>query len=124
VRPFQDLIVWRKAHELALSIYAETKAFPREELYGLTSQLRRAAASVPSNIAEGSARGGAKEFGQFLAVALGSATEVEYQLLLARDLGYLTEPSHRLLEGRLVEVKKMLVSLRSRVLTPATNSQG
>ncbi|MGE5594518.1 MAG: four helix bundle protein [Hyphomicrobiales bacterium] len=122
MRPFQELVVWQKSHQLTLSIYEMTKSFPRAEMYGLTSQLRRAAASIPMNIAEGSARGTGKEFAQSLSIALGSAAEVEYQLLLARDLEYLDAASHPQLESQLAEVKKMLVTLRRRVVEQVTKS--
>ena len=84
---FRNLLVWQKSHEMVLQVYRISRDFPREELYGLTSQLRRAAVSIPSNIAEGCSRGSDADFGRFLIIALGSSSEVEYQLLLARDLG-------------------------------------
>jgi four helix bundle protein len=117
MRPFRELIVWQKAHRLTLDVYAATKAFPQSELYGLTTQIRRASASIAANIAEGSARSGPAEFRQFLNVALGSATELEYHLLLAHDLGYLNPEPYAIIDGELTEVKKMLVSLRRSVIT-------
>src|SRR5579872_656669 len=86
---FRKLDVWRKAHELTLAVYQATSSFPREELYGLTRQLRRAAASVAANLSEGSGRNGNAEFARFCAIARGSATEVEYHLLMAHDLKFL-----------------------------------
>ena len=91
---FRDLKVWTKAHQLALDVYRATKSFPREELYGLTSQIRRSAVSVPSNIAEGCCRSQG-DFGRFIQIAAGSASELEYQLLLAKDLELLETPRFR-----------------------------
>ena len=84
MQDFRQLKVWRKAHSLALAIYKGTVRFPRTELYGLTSQIRRACVSIPANIAEGCGRGGDPELGRFLQIAMGSASELEYHLLLAR----------------------------------------
>ena len=86
MKTHRDLDVWKKSVSLVTSIYEITKSFPKEEIYGLTNQIRRAAVSVPSNIAEGSARQGNKEFIQFLYIALGSLTELETQLIIARNL--------------------------------------
>ncbi|HEX6837928.1 MAG TPA: four helix bundle protein, partial [Polyangia bacterium] len=90
MQDFRDLKVWQRAHELTLAIYRATATFPSEERFGLTSQMRRSAASVPANIAEGRCRGSDADFGRFLRVALGSAAETEYHLILAGDLGLLT----------------------------------
>ena len=103
--------VWEKAHRLTLQIYRETQSFPREELYGLTSQLRRGSVSVASNIAEGCGRGSDADFGRCLHIALGSASEVEYQLLLARDLSLLEEATYRQLTKHCTEIKRMLAAL-------------
>ena len=107
---FRDLKVWRKGHELTANRHGATAAFPTEERYGLTSQLRRAAASVPANIAEGCGRNSAKELRRFLEVAMGSASEVEYHLLLARDLGMSTADDHRTLDEQVCEIKRMLAA--------------
>jgi four helix bundle protein len=115
VQDFHNLQVWTKAHALTLRVYQHTMGFPREELYGLTMQMRRAAASVPTNIAEGCGRGGPKELAQFCQIALGSASELEYQLLLARDLGYLDKAAHEALNSDATEIKRMLASLISRL---------
>ena len=115
MRPFRQLEVHKQGHAFALDVYAVTGAFPREEMYGLTSQLRRAAVSIPTNIAEGSARAGDREFRQFLYNALGSAAEVEYLLSLARDLGYVPQAKHDELQGRVVSIKRMLVAFISRL---------
>lgn len=109
-RDFRELKVWEKAHQLTLEVYKVTTSFPREELYGLTSQIRRSSASIAANIAEGSGRGGAAELGRYLQMAMGSASELEYHLLLARDLNILATAAYDLLEQRVTEVKRMLAS--------------
>ena len=110
MRDFKTLNVWQHAHQLALDAYRATQDFPREERYGLTDQIRRASVSIPSNIAEGCGREGDAELRRFLYIAMGSASEVEYQLLLARDLGYLEEDAHASLEAALLSTKRMLNS--------------
>ena len=114
MRPFQDLIVWQKAHDLTLRVYGITASFPSHKIYGLTSQMRRSSASVPTNIAEGSVFDDGLQFQRFLGIALGSATELEYQLILSADLGYLAPDDWKALDASLTEVKKMLVTLRKR----------
>jgi len=118
MRDFHDLQVWHKSHELTLAVYEATRNFPASELYGLTSQTRRASSSIPTNIAEGCGRGSDKELAQFLHIAMGSASELEYELLLVRDLSLLSTPDYERLNTLTVEVKKMLASfirwLRSR----------
>lgn len=111
MQDFRQLKVWQKSHELTLAVYRETAAFPKSELYGLTSQLRRASSSIPANIAEGCGRGGDADFARFLQIAMGSATEVEYHLLLASDLALLADDAHQALEAQTTEVKRMLASL-------------
>lgn len=111
MRDFRDLKVWQKAHLLALAVYKATKKFPKDELYGLTSQLRRSAASVATNIAEGCGRSGEAEFARFLHIAMGSASEAEYQLLLARDLRLVNGSEYEPLSRDVIEVKRMLTSL-------------
>jgi four helix bundle protein len=111
MQDFRSLKVWGKSHELTLAVYRATARFPKDELYGLTSQIRRACASIPANIAEGCGRSGKAELGRFLQVSMGSASELEYHLLLARDLGLLKEADYTQLEGRAVELKRMLSSL-------------
>jgi len=110
MRDFRSLQVWEKAHKLTLVVYKATHAFPKGELYGLTSQLRRAAASIPTNIAEGCGRDGENELGRFMQIAMGSASEVEYLLLLARDLGYLENAIYQPIERDTTEVKRMLTA--------------
>ena len=115
MQDFKNLQVWEKSHALALAVYKATRSFPKEELYALTSQLRRAAASVPANISEGCGRGGDPEFGRFLQMAMGSASEMEYHLLLAHDLRYLSDDPFKQLTADVVEVKRMLASLLGKV---------
>src|SRR5438094_802451 len=106
---FRDLLVWQKAMTLVIDIYRITGEFPREERYGLTAQIRRAAVSVPSNIAEGQARPTRGEFRQFLGHSKGSLAELETQLLIAENLGYFDEPNH--LQEQIAEVGRMLSGL-------------
>lgn len=115
MRDFREIKVWAKAHVLTVEIYKVTGEFPREEMYGLTSQLRRSSASVLANIAEGFGRGGNAELARFLQIGMGSATEVEYHILLARDLNLLTQPIYADLERRVIEVKRMLAALLIKV---------
>ena len=110
MKDFRDLTVWKKAHDLALTVYQITKDFPSDERFGLTSQLRRACVSIPANIAEGCGRGGDPELARFLQIAMGSASEVEYHILLAKDLGYLEESLYDQVHERVCEVKRMLAS--------------
>ena len=115
MKDFKELKVWEKAHALTLAVYQETRCFPREEVYGLTSQLRRAAASVAANIVEGCGRRSDGEFTRFLQIARGSASELEYHLLLARDLQMLGEQAFRSLDTKIVEVERMLTGLVKKV---------
>ena len=115
MRDFHNLKVWEKAHVFTLAIYRATITFPPDEMYGLTSQLRRAGASVSANIAEGCGRGGQTEFRRFLTIALGSASEVEYHLLLAHDLDYLTDETYEPLHEEATQVKRMLTALIQRL---------
>jgi four helix bundle protein len=115
LRDYRRLAVWEKSHRLALEVYAASASFPREEVYGLTGQIRRAITSIPSNIAEGCGRSGDGELRRFLFIAMGSANEVEYQLFLAKDLGYLTEIRYEAVIQNLNEVKRMLSGLMNRI---------
>ena len=115
MKDFRDLKVWGKAHEVALACYEVTKGFPREEVFGLTAQIRRAGASAPANIAEGCGRRGNAELHRFLQMAMGSASELEYHLLLSRDLGYLKKDDHKRVHDQVEEVKRMLASLTRKV---------
>ena len=115
MKNFRDLQVWDKAHKLTLEAYKITQAFPREELYGLTSQIRRSNASIGANIAEGCGRRGNGDFHRFLQNAMGSASELEYHILLAHDLGILPQPKFKDLNTNIVEVKRMLSALIRKV---------
>jgi four helix bundle protein len=108
MKDFRKLQVWEKAHFLTLSIYKQTHTFPKEELYGLTSQIRRASSSIPINIAEGCGRGSDKDFARFLQISFGSASETEYLLLLCFELGYLSENNYLESNFSIQEIKKML----------------
>ncbi len=110
MRDFKTLQVWEKAHQLTLGVYGATVTFPKEEIYGLTSQMRRAAVSIPANIAEGCGRSGDPELAHFLQISMGSASELEYYFHLAHDLGYIDRSLCSNLEGDLIEVKRMLNS--------------
>lgn len=117
-RDFKKLMVWEKAHAFALAVYQTTKGFPKDELYGLTSQLRRAAVSIPSNLAEGCGRGGNAELARFCDISMGSACESEYQLLLAKDLNYVCPESHSALTEQVNEVQRMLTGLAKSLRKP------
>jgi four helix bundle protein len=115
---YRDLQVWRKSHLLTVDVYRLTAAFPKTELCGLTSQLRRASSSVPTNIAEGCGRSSDAELVRFLAIAKGSANELEYELLLARDVGYIKPEDYDRLMAGTDEVGKMLRALISSLRLP------
>jgi four helix bundle protein len=115
VQNFRNLKVWGKAHALTLDVYRLSKSFPREEMYGLTSQMRRASASIGANIAEGSCRRGDVDFARFLQIAAGSAAELEYHLLLSRDLELLEESDYQRVSDEAVEVKRMLAALMQKL---------
>ena len=117
MKDFRNLKVWEKAHQLALALYLVTASFPGQEAYGLTSQIRRAASSIPSNIAEGCGREGDPELARFCTIARGSASELEYQLLLARDLKLIQPKDYEKLSAQTVEIKRMLTVLVQK-LTP------
>ena len=111
MKDFRKLVVWDKAHQLTLAIYHVTATLPREETYGLVSQMRRAASSIPSNIAEGCGRDGDAELSRFCVMARGSASELEYQLLLSRDLKLIQSQEYEQLTQQTVEIKRMLTVL-------------
>jgi four helix bundle protein len=115
MQDFRRIKVWEKAHALVLRVYEATNRLPREELFGLTSQMRRAASSIPTNIAEGSGRGSDADFARFLQIAMGSACELEYQVILAADLKYLTADVRDSIEADLLEAKRMLTALLLKV---------
>ena len=112
---FSDIKVWQRSHTLALALYRQTKSFPDDERYGLTSQLRRAATSIPTNIAEGSKRQTAADYARFLNVAEGSASEVHYLVILVRDLGYVPVEIAEPLLIEIEELNRMLHALRRKV---------
>ena len=124
-KSFRDLETWQRAVDLVEEIYLETKSFPKDEIYGLTGQMRRAALSIPSNIAEGQGRDSPKEFLRFLSIAYGSLCETQTQLLIACRLGYLDEPAHRRLTENSERVGRLMnglvKSLRS--LPPTTDNR-
>jgi four helix bundle protein len=111
VQSYRDLIAWQKAMDLVVAVYEASRAFPREEAYGLTSQLRRAAVSVPSNIAEGQGRRSTKEFGRFLGIAYGSLQEVETQVILSVRLGYLESAQEERVLAQCAEVGRLINGL-------------
>ncbi|MHB8883200.1 MAG: four helix bundle protein [Thermodesulfovibrionales bacterium] len=112
---FRELQVWKKSHALTVAIYKATTIFPKEEIYGLTSQMRRAAVSVAANIAEGCGRGGKADFARFIQMALGSASELEYLLLLSCEIQYLNDSEYEKLSSEVIEVKKMLTSFMKKL---------
>ena len=116
MRDFKELKVWQKAHRLVLDIYAHSRAFPDDERFGLTAHLRKSATSIPSNVAEGCGRQGERELARFLSIAAGSATETDYQLLLARDLGYLAPEAHQKLDAQVSEVRRMLAGFMQKLM--------
>jgi four helix bundle protein len=122
MQDFHQLDVWTLSHSLTLNVYRATATFPGDERFGLTSQLRRSCASIPANIAEGCGRDSSADFARFLQIALGSASETEYHLLLARDLRYLDDGPYRELELQVQRVKRMLSGLRRKVLESSTQS--
>ena len=115
MRNYRDLQVWTKAHLLTLDLYKISRTFPREEMYGLTVQLRRAAASIGANLAEGCGRRTSGELARFVRIAMGSASELDYHLLLCRDLEFMKEDDFKRTARNLVEVRKMLTSFLSSV---------
>lgn len=127
MRDFHKLIIWQRSHQLTLAVYRISKSFPREEIFGLTFQMRRAVSSIPTNIAEGCGRASNKDFAHFLQIAIGSATEVEYQLLLAHDINYINDDDYQALTDETVVVRKMIIKYQSELKSSssleARNSQ-
>lgn len=113
---FKELLIWKKSRLFCSKIYSITSTFPNEEKFGITNQLRRAAVSIPSNIAEGSSRNSNKDFARFLEIAIGSAYEVETQLLISSDLGFMTEENTKELITTLEEITKMTSRFRATLL--------
>lgn len=118
IRNYRDLIVWQKAMDLVEMVYMMTKSFPKEEIYGLSIQVRRAAVSIPSNIAEGQGRRSTPEFRRFLSIALGSTMEVETQIQIARRLSYVTNIQEQEVLEKTQEIQKMLYTLRKKLTNP------
>ena len=116
MKGFRELNVWKKAHQLTLKTYKATTTFPRDEIYGLTSQIRRSAVSIPANIAEGCGRNGDAELARFLQIAMGSASELEYHFLLARDLNLLNTSNYDQLTNEVIDVKRMLTSFIKKLI--------
>jgi|ERR1043166_1079756 four helix bundle protein len=115
-RDYKDLAVWQKARSFVKIVYQKTASFPQTEMYGLTNQMRRAAVSIPINLAEGTARFSKKEYARFTSISLGSAKELETLCLLAKDLDYLTNENASILMNDLTEIIRMLTTLRMRLL--------
>jgi len=111
INDYRDLVIWQKGLELSLNLYKVTKSFPQEERYGLISQIRKAAVSVPSNIAEGQARYSKKEFVRFLYFAKGSLAELDTQCIMAKELEYITENTYKGLSSKIDELQRMIFSL-------------
>lgn len=112
---YKDLKVWEKAHLFTVEVYKATKSFPKEEVYGLTSQLRRAASSIAANIAEGCGKNTKNDFANFLNISLGSSNEAEYFILLAKDLNYLLINNYEILIKLINEIKAMLIAFIAKV---------
>ncbi|HVP53260.1 MAG TPA: four helix bundle protein [Terriglobales bacterium] len=115
MRNYRELKVWQRAHQLTLDLHKATRSFPQYEQYGLTSQIRRAASSIGANLAEGCGRRGDAEFARFVLIAMGSASELDYHLLLARDLSFLPFKEYERLAAELAEIRRMLTSLLLKV---------
>ena len=112
---FKDLVIWQRSHNLTLDIYRATQYFPKEEMYGLTSQIRRAVSSIPTNIAEGCGRRTNAELANFLNIASGSASEVEYEILLAKEVGYIAPELYDAWTQEIGEIRSMLAAYMKRL---------
>ena len=117
MQDFKKLKVWEKSHQLTLEIYKTTQNFPKTEQYGLVSQMRRSSASIPTNIAEGTGRDGQAELARFLQISMGSASELEYQLILSHHLGFVDTPTFEKLTHETITVRKMLASFIRKLKT-------
>ena len=117
MKDFKKLKVWEKSHRLTLKVYRHTMTFPREELYGMTSQMRRSSASIPTNIAEGCGRNSDPELARFFEIAMGSASELEYLFLLSNDLNFLKRKDFEVLTSDVIEIKQMLASFIKKLRT-------
>jgi len=123
-KPHKQLEVWKKSMELAVKIYDVTRSFPESEKYGLVSQMRRSAVSIPSNLAEGAARQGPAEFVRFVHIALGSCSELDTQLDLSHRLGYLSVETWEAVNGKLEEIDRMLIGLRNSLRERQSRKKG
>ena len=123
MKNFKTLLVWQKSHAIVLRLYKITASFPKEELYGLTSQIRRAAASIPANLAEGCGRDTQTELARFVHIATGSAVELEYHILLAHDLGFIDQETFTELDANINEVKRMLAGFAKTVQSNSAKSK-
>lgn len=112
MKNFKNLKIWQKGIELVVNVYKDSMKFPKEELYGLTSQIRRSAVSIPSNIDEGSGRNSDKEFNRFLDISLGSSFELETQLIIAHELEFLSDTTFEDLNNKVIEEQKMITGLK------------
>ncbi|HYL93399.1 MAG TPA: four helix bundle protein [Alphaproteobacteria bacterium] len=124
MRNYRQLEVWEKTHKLTLQLYQRSRTFPKEEFYGLTSQLRRSAMSIGANLAEGCGRQTTPELARFVRIAMGSASELDYHLLLAQDFGYLRSDEHGEFSRELTRIRKMLASLLSTLESGAKRKVG
>ena len=116
MRNFKKYDIWKLSHQFTLMIYSSSSSFPKDETYNLVSQIRRSTLSIPTNIAEGCGRNSDKEFNQFLNIALGSATETEYLILLAKDLNYLNEVNYLLLDQQINTIKSKIYTLKNKLI--------
>ena len=123
MRNYRDLVVWEKAHRLTLAVYKNTKAFPNDERFGLTSQMRRASASIAANLAEGCGRRSDGEMGRFIQIAMGSGAELSYHFLLARDLGLLEAKLYQGLDSDLGAIMRMMSSLSQTIRSHTVNEE-
>lgn len=115
MQDYRDVVVWQRSHKLVLEIYKLTESFPSSEKYGLVSQMRRSACSIPTNIAEGRSKNSDKDFVRYLDIASGSAGELDYQILLAKDLGMVSSNKYDQLYSELIEIRKMLNGFRKAI---------
>ena len=115
MRDFKKNNIWKLSHSFTLEIYSQTKKFPKEEIYGLTSQIRRASSSIPTNISEGCGRDSDAEFNRFLTIALGSATESEYLIILSKELNYIDSTSFEKLNSDINIIKQKIYSLKQKL---------
>jgi len=116
MRDYQQLAIWQRSHKLTLKVYSITQAFPKEEVYGLVSQMRRSASSIPTNIAEGCGRESIVELKRFLTIASGSSSELQYQFILSKDLNYINEIIFKELFDEITQIRKMIYSYSEKLI--------